>query len=261
MSTENIVVDPEELESPPASQSEVVSPPPEDKIPPKFRGKSLDEIVDAYSELESELGRKGNEVGQLRRLTDQLLGLEEAKKRAEEKPQRKITSDDLFDDPDKSITERAREIAEERAARTDERVFHLERQLVEEAFERKHKGFREKLQDEDFINFVRGSEYRKGLIVKAAQDDWVAADELFTAYEEARSSAPAQPVSNTRQAAKQSTLVKSGGSSASGVVPRNDGKKIYSRTDLINMRINNPEEFDERYSTEFLPAYLEGRVK
>jgi hypothetical protein len=56
-------------------------------------------------------------------------------------------------------------------------------------------------------------------------------------------------------------LAKSGGSSAAGVVPRNDGKKTYSRAELINMRVNNPDEFDARFQSEFLPAYVEGRVK
>jgi hypothetical protein len=257
--SENIIVDPEAEDQKPQIEEES---PVEDKIPPKFRGKGPDEIIRAYEELESEFGRKNNEIGQLRRLTDQLLGLEEAKQRkaqAEAKPATKITSDSLFEDPDKSITEKAREIAEERARVTDERVMAIESRLREEAFERKHSGFKETLQTPEFIEFVRASPYRQRLIQQAAMDDWEAADELFTAWEEGQSNR-APPESPAKQA-KKSTLVKSGGSSAAGVVPRDSGKKTYSRSELIEMRIKNPEEFDERFQSEFLPAYLEGRVK
>ena len=40
--------------------------PPE--IPSKFQGKSVEEIVSSYENLEKELGRKGQEIGELRGL-------------------------------------------------------------------------------------------------------------------------------------------------------------------------------------------------
>lgn len=269
MTNENIVVDSDEMETvaPEAPEAAPEPEPEKPKIPPKFAGKSMEDVIQAYSELESEFGRRGNEVGQLRRLTDELLGLQQAKREAEsaKAPTRqKITSDQLFDDPDATITDLAKQAADERAAKSDERIAQLELRAVEEAFDKKHPGFRDKLTDEDFLNFVRESSYRQNLIYRAAQNDWGAADELFIAYEDAQKyRQPSPPVQDSKVAqAKSASLVKSGGSSASGVVPRQgDGKKIYSRLELINMRIRNPEEFDARYNDEFLPAYMEGRVK
>ena len=45
----------------------------EEKLPEKFRGKSVESIVSSYENLEKELGRKGQEIGELRQLTDNIL--------------------------------------------------------------------------------------------------------------------------------------------------------------------------------------------
>ena len=45
----------------------------EAELPKKFQGKSSTEIVEAYENLEKELGRKGQEIGELRKLTDSYL--------------------------------------------------------------------------------------------------------------------------------------------------------------------------------------------
>lgn len=256
---ENILVDPE-TEAP---EPEQAATPEEVKKPSKFEGKSVDDIIDAYTNLEKEYGRRSSELGQLRNLTDQLLGLEKVKQEraaAEAKPAKKLTSDELFDDPDTAITQKAREIAEARASQTDARVHQLEVALREEVFEKKHPGFRKTVESPEFIEFVNKSPYRLGLVQRAAQDDWLAADELMTAWSESQQVAAASSPS-PKKAAKQAGLVKSGGSSAAGVAPRSDGKKIYSRSELIEMRIKDPDGFDERFQSEYLPAYLEGRVR
>ena len=45
----------------------------EPELPKKFQGKSSSEIAEAYENLEKELGRKGQEIGELRKLTDSYL--------------------------------------------------------------------------------------------------------------------------------------------------------------------------------------------
>ena len=45
----------------------------EHELPKKFQGKSATEIAEAYDNLEKELGRKGQEIGELRKLTDSYL--------------------------------------------------------------------------------------------------------------------------------------------------------------------------------------------
>ena len=55
------------------TEVETEAPEVEYELPEKFRGKSQKDIVDMYSNLEKELGRKGQEVGELRKLADEFL--------------------------------------------------------------------------------------------------------------------------------------------------------------------------------------------
>ncbi len=45
----------------------------EPSIPSKFANKSTEEIIDSYTNLEKELGRKAQEVGELRKLSEKAL--------------------------------------------------------------------------------------------------------------------------------------------------------------------------------------------
>ena len=44
-----------------------------EELPPKFQGKSVDDIINSYVNLEQQYGRQGNELGELRKLTDSLI--------------------------------------------------------------------------------------------------------------------------------------------------------------------------------------------
>ena len=46
---------------------------PTSDIPDKFSGKSVEDIVKSYQNLEQELGRKSQEIGELRQLSDSCL--------------------------------------------------------------------------------------------------------------------------------------------------------------------------------------------
>lgn len=62
---------------------QTVAPDPLDAdLPEKLRGKSPKELADMYRNLESELGRARNEIGQVRNLADELLGINRAQRQA-----------------------------------------------------------------------------------------------------------------------------------------------------------------------------------
>lgn len=230
----------------------------EPEVPEKFKGKSAAEIVAMYQAQESELGRKNNEVGQLRRLTDEVLGLAKATRDSNNQVAKKpITSEDLLSDPDRVVTERVREVADERGAAQEARTARLESQLALQSFERKFPTYANDLTDAKFLNWVQKTGTRQSLAGRAANGDYFAADELFTLYNEAK------PETNggasNLDAARKASLAKGGGSAVADTT--GSGKKIYKREDLIDMRIKNREEFDRRFETEFFPAYREGRVK
>ena len=75
--------------------------PQEVELPNKFKGKSMEDIVSSYENLEKELGRKGQEIGELRRLTDGILQQQLTTSQSGTEVQEEET--DFFDDPDKAV--------------------------------------------------------------------------------------------------------------------------------------------------------------
>ena len=77
-------------------------------IPEKFKGKSYEDVVESYTQLERELGRKNNEVGELRHLADDFIrqqlsvdnsttseAVKEEIKRDQNNPMRKIFNENV----------------------------------------------------------------------------------------------------------------------------------------------------------------------
>lgn len=236
----------------------------EPELPEKYRGKTLNEIVEMHLNAERELGRARNEIGTVRKLADELLGIEKAKTKPEKRERPKLTTDALFDDPDKAISDVIRSEAEEREAAIAERLAKTEAQLRLNAFEKKFPDYQETMQDQAFQQWIASSPYRVRLATATIQNDFDAAEELFGLYKEISQAAAPEPKPTTKtgaQRAARDTLTRPGGSTAAGVGSTGAGKKIWSRAELIEMRIKNPEKFDSLYESEILPAYREKRVR
>lgn len=260
--TQSIVVDPAQTQAPPADKTV------DESIPEKYRGKSVEEVIAIARNLESDRGRMANEVGQLRKLTDQVLGLAQtAQFKPANQPQEKpapVTSEDLLSRPEETVTELAKRVADERVSATEQRTANLEARLALADFTRKYPDFEQTMQNSEFQEWIQGSAYRQRLANAAAtKADYDAADELFGLYNSSRpAKTEEKKPTDALEAARRASLTQKGGSSAAGVVnTSSDGKKIYSRHELIEMRIHKPEEYDSRYLSEFLPAYKEGRVR
>ena len=259
--------DKQEQVEPQATEGEVQQDAPQEpEIPEKYRGKSVTEIVEMHMNAERELGRARNEVGTVRKLADELLGINRAHLAPkEEKPERqRLTADALFDDPDRAITSVVQAEAEEREARLNERLARSEAALALTAFEKKHPTYQETMNDDSFIAWVQQSPYRMRLAQGAVHNDFIAADELFSLYSEVKSAPQAPqgaPRNSGTEQARRDTLARPGGSAAAGVGGTSTGKKIWSRAELIEMRIKDPAKFDSLYESEILPAYAEKRVR
>ena len=193
----------------------------------------LEVLIQENSNLKKKLGDQGNEIGQLRKVTDQLL-------------QSQVTrqDDDFYADP---LENEIRGLKGELGSlKTEQRLRDLEA---------KHPGFRDLDKDEAFISWATSSPYRHNLAMKAQSMDFDAAEELLSAWEDSRESATRAQASATQQRTndlKAATMEK--GASGGG------RKQYYSRTELINLRINNPQKY-EAMLPEIKAAYLEGRVR
>lgn len=269
----SIVVEEPELknEAPPAPEAPAKQEVPTkaeapEKPPGKYDGKSLEEVIEMHKNAEAELGRARYEVGHVRKLADDLMGirkqeLEKANSKPEDEP---LTVDSLLEDPNESIARIARREAQARAEKLEASLQRLETDMTVQAFEKKHPGFQTTMTTPEFGQYVQSSPYRQRLASRAAEGDVDAADELFLGWEEkAATASPAPSAPSPKpglEEARRATLTKSGGSSANGAAPSSSGGKVYSRSELLEMRIRNPDRFDEMQA-EILAAYREGRVR
>ena len=234
------------------------------EIPEKYRGKSVEDIIAMHREAERELGRARNEVGTVRRLADELLGVQHAQRAAQQStppPRQKLTTDALFEDPERAITEIVKSEAEARSRGIEAKTAQLEAELNLARFEKKHPNYLQTMEDESFTEWVQASPYRVRLAQQAIQNDFQAADELFSTFSEIKGARPAPQSDSNPNAARQAGLARSGGAAGTKSSGSPTSRKVWSRAELINLRIRDPAEFDRLYDTDIAAAYREGRVK
>ena len=232
----------------------VPEPEPEPELPEKYRGKSAAEIVKMHQEAEKLIGRQAQEVGELRKLTDEVLKSQLVKRQEEE-----TQEIDIFADPEKFVEKKVANHPDVVAAR--EAAETLRKQQALQKLAQDHPDFQEIVQNEDFTNWVLGSNIRKKLFAEAnANYDLDAASELLSTYKELKGRKQAAEVKQisddmkaVSQQARQAASVDSGGA---GEVT----KKIYRRADLIRLRMTDPARY-EALADEIMQAYAEKRVK
>ncbi len=222
-----------------------------DELPDKFKGKSALEIAESYANLEQELGRKSQEVGSLRTLTDQLLEVKPTVNEHQEAVSQgdlpELTADDVLNDPRSAI----QTVAREEGVATNKRVDALEAQLGMNDFVGRHPDFRKDMQNPEFLTFVQGSDYRQSLAQKTLDGDLSAADELWGAWSEKKpgegSTKELTAAEKDAQDTAASIAIRGGGESTQA------GQQPISRQELARIKI---EEEDRYYSPKF-QAYIQ----
>lgn len=224
---------------------------PEDDIPEKYRGKSLKQIVDELEHANKYMGQYANELGEVRRLADELI-------KSQLKPEKEIKEVDFFENPQEAIKRQIESNPEVQAAK--QYAVQARQAQAKAEFERKHPDYQGIIQDKEFGEWVMGSKVRQKLWKEAVAYDVDSADELFSTYKELKKVKAAQVQSKLTEEEKVSrdkTLkaasVETGGSGETG-------RKIYRRADLINLKLRDPRKF-AAMQDEIDAAYREGRVK
>ena len=223
-------------------------------IPDKFKGKSIGDVIDSYTQLEAELGRRGNEVGDLRKLADQLLELNEKTEKKTE-PRKKVEVDSLLDDPDTTINE---------VVDSNPRIQALEAKLSElgvkdskDAFEDKHPEWQDTMQTPEFVEWIKESPIRQQMLQHANVNyDYAMGTELFDNYDLAKGNAIRE--ATTERDTKASKGVRKNVTEKGGA---SQGKKVkkFKRSELIHLKITNPAKY-EAMLPEIKQAYYDKRV-
>jgi hypothetical protein len=223
------------------------------ELPEKYRDKSLDEIVKMHQEAEKLIGKQAQEVGEVRKLADELikqnLGSRQQQTRQEE------PEVDFFENPQKAVQRTVDSHPDIIAAR--QATLEMKRAQIQQRLAQEHPDFGEIAKDQDFANWVKSSPVRIKIFEQADSGyDFDSANELLSTYKQLRG-VKSKQMSDAGEASRKQTLkavgVDTGGSGESS-------KKVYRRADLIRLKMQDPNRY-EALSDEIMVAYQEGRVR
>ena len=236
-------------------QEKVAESPPEptkQKIPSKYEGKSLEDIVTMHQEAEKLIGRQAQEVGEVRKLADELLKQQLYKK---DEPALVENEIDFFEDPKKAVRDAVDKHPDVLAAK--QAAAQMKQMQTQAMLQKKHPDFAEVIQDGEFINWVKGSNLRMQMYTQADSSyDFEAADELLSTFKQIRGVKTTQARTDGTEVLKANMKAAAVDTSGTGESPR----KVYRRADLIRLRMTDPARY-ETLEPEIRQAYAEGRVK
>ena len=222
------------------------------ELPEKYREKSLEEIVRMHQEAEKLIGKQAQEVGEVRKLADELLkqNLGAKQPTAPEEPEV-----DFFENPQKAVQATIDKHPDVLAAR--QAGLEFKRMQIQQKLAKDHPDFSQVVNDSGFQEWVKASPVRLGLYAKAdGEFDFDSANELLSTYKELRGvkAQQSEKASDaTRAKSMKAAQVDVGGSGESS-------KRVYRRADLIRLKMTDPARYDA-LNEEILTAYAEGRVR
>jgi hypothetical protein len=222
------------------------------ELPDKYRDKSLDEIVKMHQEAEKLIGKQAQEVGEVRKLADELIkqNLGSRQQTRQEEPEV-----DFFENPQKAVQRTVDNHPDILAAR--QVTQEMRRAQIQQRLAQEHPDFGDIARDQDFANWVKSSPVRIKIFEQADSGyDFDSANELLSTYKQLRSVKQKQTSDDGETTRKQNLRavgVDVGGSGESS-------KKVYRRADLIRLKMQDPNRYDA-LSDEIMQAYQEGRVR
>lgn len=224
-----------------------------DDIPDKYRGKQLSDIIKMHQEAEKLIGKQAQEVGEVRKLADDLI-----KQNLSEKSQpikQEEPEVDFFENPQAAVRKTVDNHPDVLAGR--QAALEFKKMQIQQKLAAEHPDFGQIAQDADFVNWVKSSPVRIGLYAKAdGEFDYDSANELLSTYKQLKG-VKARQTSDAGETQRKTNLkaaaVDVGGTGESG-------KRVYRRADLIRLKMQDPNRYDA-LSDEIMQAYADGRVK
>ena len=221
-------------------------------VPDKYRGKELSDIIKMHQEAEKLIGKQAQEVGEVRKLADELIkqNLSGNRQNAEVEPEI-----DFFEDPKKAVQNTIDKHPDVLAAR--QASLEFKKMQIQQKLTTEHPDFTQIVQDQEFVDWVKSSPIRLGLYAKAdGEFDYDSANELLSTYKQlkgVRTKQTSDAGEATRKQNLKAAAVDTGGTGETG-------KRVYRRADLIRLKMTDPQRY-ETLSDEIMTAYAEGRVK
>lgn len=223
----------------------------EDILPDEFKGKTVSEIAGIALHARQQMGRQANELGEVRRLADELIKSQMHRPKEQEAVSDEI---DLFENPKEAIRRaiEANPMVQSAALQAD----NARKAMAQQQLASLHPDFGQIVQEQGFTEWIGKSNIRKQLYQQANDFNVDAANELFSTYKELRT-ARQTSVSDVEKAARGKAM------NAAGVDTGGSGeksKKIFRRTDIMKLMTQDRKKYDAMQE-EIMQAYTEGRVR
>jgi len=222
------------------------------ELPEKYREKSLEEVVRMHQEAEKLIGKQAQEVGEVRKLADELLKQNLGSKQQQVEVEPEV---DFFENPQKAVQNTIDKHPDVLAAR--QAGMEFKRMQIQQKLVQDHPDYTQVVNDSEFQNWVKSSPIRLGLYAKAdGEFDYDSANELLSTFKQLRGikAKESEKASDaTRTKSMKAAQVDVGGSGESS-------KRVYRRVDLIRLKMTDPVRY-ESLNDEILAAYAEGRVR
>lgn len=243
----------EEIKEQSAVSSESQANQQDEDVPEKYRGKSKKQLAEELEHANKSMGRYSNELGEVRRLADELI--KSQLKPTQQAEQKEV---DFFENPQEAIR-RAVE-SNPRVQQAEQSALMVQRAMAQQRLAQLHPDFGNVVQDAEFAKWVGESKVRVRLFKDAEGYDVDAADELLSTFKQLKAKKVEQQASHVSEVEKsarkqtmQAASVETGGTGETT-------RKIYRRADLINLRLRDPQKF-AAMQDDIDAAYREGRVK
>jgi len=227
-------------------------------VPDKYNGKSLEDVVRMHQEAEKLLGRQSSEVGDLRKVVDSYINTQlDSQTPAAQGASETDEDIDFYSDPEKAIERAINNHPKVKAAEESTRAYKQQTSMA--VLQKDHPEIPEIVKDPKFAEWIQASPVRTRMFVQADQHfDMEAANELFSLWKD-RSGAINQTLKSEKEGRQQAVNQGSNGYTR-GNPDSSTSKKIYRRTDLINLMKNDPERY-LALSDDIQKAYAEKRVR
>jgi len=222
------------------------------KLPELYEGKSLEDVIRMHQEANNMIGKQAQEVGEVRRLADELLkqNLNSKQQQVEIEPEV-----DFFENPQKAVQNTIDKHPDVLAARQAGQEF--KKMQIQQKLAQDHPDYSQVVNDSEFQNWVKSSPIRLGLYAKAdGEFDYDSANELLSTFKQLRGvrvKESEQADTAARAKTMKAVAVDTGGSGESS-------KRVYRRADLIRLKMQDPNRYDA-LSEEIMAAYAEKRVR
>lgn len=228
--------------------------PPQEDIPEKYKGKSIQDIIEMHQNAEKLAGRQSSEVGELRKIVDDFITSQSQSVTQTQQPEEEF---DFLDNPEEAVKRAvdshpavtaAKKLAEE--TEVSKKVQQAQDELL-----KRHPDTSEILQNPKFAEWIQAKESRQTILRRANESNDV--DSMSFLFDEFKDDNPVS--SQTSVVSEQQAQAKR--SAQTGAVSSGGGtsKKVYRRADIIKLMQTDRDRY-EQLSPEIDAAYREGRV-